>query len=93
MPQFGEQDISRCVAVLREFGASRVWLFGGALTSGESASDLDLACEGIAAGKFYQAAGRLLLTLNRPVDLVDVTKDSRLNRYIRSTGKLIDAAG
>jgi predicted nucleotidyltransferase len=89
MHRFAESEINQCVDVLREFGASKIWLFGGALDSDRPASDLDIACEGISAGRFYDAAGRLLSLLNRPVDLVDVTSDTRLNRHIRSTGRII----
>ena len=35
-------------------------------------SDLDLACEGLPAARFFEALGRLLRTLPIPVDLIDL---------------------
>ena len=86
-------DISKSIDVLREYGADRVWLFGSALQTPEDAGDLDLACEGVPADRFYRALGQLGVALGKPVDLVDLSRDSRLTRYIRSKGRLLYDAG
>jgi hypothetical protein len=82
-------DIQKSVELLRAMGATRVWLFGSSLDNPEAARDLDLACEGIPPERFYRAVGRLLAAVNKPVDLVDVGKSTRLNDYIRRTGRLV----
>jgi uncharacterized protein len=82
-------DLLKSVEVLRGFGARRVWLFGSALDTPHAVNDLDLAVEGLPPQVFYRAVGRLLDAIGKPVDLVDLSKDSRLSRHIRSKGRLL----
>jgi predicted nucleotidyltransferase len=82
-------DLARSVQVLRGFGAKRVWLFGSALRNPAHVGDLDLACEGVPPDKFYRAVSYLIDAIGKPVDLVDLTDDSRLSRHIRSRGRLL----
>jgi predicted nucleotidyltransferase len=70
-------------------GATFVLLFGSAAESPETARDLDLACEGIPPERFYEVAGRIMMVLDFPVDLVDLSDNTRFTRYIRSKGRVL----
>jgi len=69
-------------------GATLV-LLGSAAESPEEARDLDLACEGIPPERFYEVAGRIMQVLDFPVDLVDLSDNTRFTRYIRSKGRIL----
>ena len=68
------EDLSPLVGILREYGAKRVVLFGSTARGDERpGSDVDLACEGLPPGRFFEAWGELLLFTGREVDLVDLS--------------------
>jgi uncharacterized protein len=57
----------------REYGASRVRLFGSAAKGATGpGGDIDLAVEGVPPARFLDLYGALLLASAVPVDLVDV---------------------
>ena len=81
-------DLLKSVEVLRGFGAPRLALrhrTRHATCRQRSGS----AVEGLPPQVFYRAVGRLLDAIGKPVDLVDLSKDSRLSRHIRSKGRLL----
>jgi len=86
-------DLEKSVEVLRGLGAKKVWLFGSALRTPENVGDIDLACEGLPDGVFYHAIGQLLDTIGKPVDLIDLSRDTLFNRYVRSKARLLYNAG
>ncbi|MEA2710723.1 MAG: uncharacterized protein QOF78_3324 [Phycisphaerales bacterium] len=86
-------DLENSVRLLRQLGAQRIVLFGSAVDAPDTARDIDLACEGLPPDRFFYAAGRLLETLGKPVDLVDLSDDNRLTRFIRSRGRVLYEAG
>jgi len=70
------------------YRVKRVLLFGSSLTK-KTARDIDLAVEGIAPKKFFSFYADLYFGLPKPVDLVDLTKDTSFNRMVREDGLLI----
>lgn len=86
-------DLTKSVEVLRELGAMKIWLFGSALETPENVGDIDLACEGLPDEVFYHAIGQLIHTIGKPVDLVDLSGDTRFNRYVRSKARLLYDGG
>ena len=72
--KYSEQsEIQVALDILEENGVKRVFLYGSeAKGSQHSFSDIDLACEGISPDRFFKVLGRLLLMIERPVDLVDL---------------------
>jgi predicted nucleotidyltransferase len=72
----------------RRYKAERIFLFGSSLLS-KKGRDIDLAVEGLPAKNFFQFYGDLLFNLPRPVDLIDLSKDSRFTRLIRQEGRAI----
>jgi len=85
------EDLSPLVGILRDYGARRVFLFGS-MARGDvrPGSDVDLACEGLPPGRFFEAWGRLLLFTGREVDLVDLSEVKEpLRRRIEEEGVLL----
>ncbi|NIL98989.1 MAG: DNA polymerase III subunit beta [Planctomycetales bacterium] len=82
-------DIERCATIAREFGATRLILFGSAAESPETARDLDLACEGITGWDLFRLGARLEQELTAPVDLIPLRPDDRFSRYVESKGRVI----
>lgn len=83
------ETIERGVAILRGHGATRVLLFGSALTSPRTARDLDLACDGLPPRRFLTALADLSEELGLPVDLVDLSGDSAFVETVRRRGRVV----
>jgi predicted nucleotidyltransferase len=84
-----EHLVSTAVAILREEGASEVYLFGTHARGRASAgSDLDLAVAGLAPDRYYAVIGRLMASLRTDVDLHRIEDGSPLIKYLRQRGEL-----
>jgi hypothetical protein len=51
--------------------------------------DIDIAVEGIAAKDFYSYYGDLMLSLSKPIDLIDLSSASKFVQMIRREGMLL----
>ena len=78
-----ERSIIKKIA--RRYRVKRVLLFGSSLTK-KTARDIDLAVEGLPAKHFFDFYGDLLFSLPKPVDLIDLSKDSKFTRLVRQEG-------
>jgi uncharacterized protein len=83
------ENIERAVAVARRYGASRVLLFGSALSRPESARDLDLAVGGVAGWDFYRMVAEIEQAVSVPTDVVPLEPDQPFVRYILERGRII----
>ncbi|MBL7075167.1 nucleotidyltransferase domain-containing protein [candidate division KSB1 bacterium] len=84
-------EVQDAVNVLKEYGVKRVFLFGS-LVAGRHhrLSDIDLACEGISPDRFFKVLGRLLSTMGKRVDLVDLKEVKKtLRKRIVKEGMLL----
>ena len=81
-----EQDKAVIVNIARRYDVEGVLLFGSSIDPDREANDIDLAVEGIAPAKFFEFYGELLCALSRPVDLVELSRDSKFNRLIYREG-------
>ena len=88
MPVTAEQ-IDDAVTVARRYGASRVVLFGRALTDPEQARDLDLAVGGVSGWTFFEMAADMESTLRIPLDVIPLDKESPLIRRIEEKGRVL----
>ncbi len=70
----------------KAFNVRAVWLFGSSLGEEGTASDIDLAVEGLASDQFFKFYGELYFGLPKPVDLVDLSEDPPLASIIRQQG-------
>ena len=82
-------QISEAVAVAKRYGASRVVLFGRALTDPEKARDLDLAVGGVPGWEFFKMAAELESTLRIPLDVIPLDKESSFIRRIEEKGRVL----
>ena len=81
--------IDRAIELAKSYGATRLILFGSALTRPEQARDLDLACDGVAGWKLYELGARLEEELQVPLDLVPLTPPTRFTRQIEQRGRVL----
>jgi predicted nucleotidyltransferase len=93
LPKELQADVSRAAAILRSEGCREVYLFGS-ITRGtfSTESDLDIATIGLSKDKFFRAYGRLLSSIDRPIDLVALDYDTDFGRRLRETGTLTRVA-
>jgi len=81
--------------VLRGFGARRAWVFGSVARGRvHERSDLDLAVEGLGAGRHFEACARMAALVPVPLDvLVMETADAAFAARIRREGVELHVAG
>lgn len=76
--------------IIQEFSAKyhvkRVLLFGSCLDDTREARDIDLAVEGINPREFFKYYGDLLMALSKPVDLVDLSEESKFICLVKEEG-------
>jgi predicted nucleotidyltransferase len=81
--------IDRIVMLAKQYGATRLILFGSALEPGASFRDLDLACDGIQGWKLYEFAARLEDELGTPADIVPLSPANRFTRKLADKGRIL----
>lgn len=84
-----EKDKLKIIEIADKYKVSRVLLFGSSLDSVKRAKDIDLAVEGIADSKFFKFYSELIFGLSKPVDLIDIKRESRLRDLILRDGTLL----
>ena len=84
-----QKQLDRAIAIAKMYGATRLILFGSALSHPDQARDLDLACDGVAGWQLYALGARLEEELQVPLDLVPLTPPSHLTRLIERRGKVL----
>lgn len=84
-----EENLMRAVNILKEGGCTEIYLFGS-LSTGQShqKSDMDLAVRGCPPGNFFPLLGKLLVTLDYSVDLVDLDKNLAFARFLEQEKEL-----
>ncbi len=81
-----EKDKKTIQDIARKYHASRVLLFGSALSETTESRDIDIAVEGIPDKDFYAFYGELLYALSKPVDVVDLSKKTKLIELVLKEG-------
>ena len=81
-----EQDKATIIGIARRYGVRAVLLFGSSADPKRQATDIDLAVEGIVPEKFFSFYGDLLFALSKPVDLIDLSNDTKFNRLVYREG-------
>ena len=81
-----EQDKAAIVNIARRYNVGGVLLFGSSADPTREASDIDLAVEGIAPEQFFSFYGELLFGLSKPVDLIDLSNNTKFNRLVYREG-------
>jgi predicted nucleotidyltransferase len=81
-----ESDKNAILLLARQYGVHKVFLFGSSTESKEEARDIDLGVIGIEPRRFFEFYGDLMFHLSKPVDLVDLSKDTKFNALIKREG-------
>jgi predicted nucleotidyltransferase len=81
-----KQDKAIIVDIARQYDVGGILLFGSSADPKIEANDIDLAVEGIAPEKFFSFYGELLFSLSKPVDLIDLSSNTKFNRLIYREG-------
>jgi uncharacterized protein len=84
---FGSDQLKLITTLARSYGATRLFLFGSAVDSPDTARDLDLACDGVPGWKLYELAARLEHELNVPLDLVPLSPSTKFTQLIERRGR------
>ncbi len=85
-----EAELTKIVAISKQFGAKKVLLFGSCLEDVESARDIDIAVLGIKPEDFFKYYGKVSMAVADEVDIIDL-EDIREHLYKRilAKGKII----
>lgn len=75
--------------ISKKYKAKRVLLFGSSLDSIKESHDIDIAVEGISPQNFFKYYGDLLLTLSKPIDVVDLSGTSKFVKLIKQEGIIL----
>ena len=81
-----EQDKATIVDIARRYGVRGILLFGSSADPKREADDIDVAVEGIVPERFFSFYGDLLFSLSKPVDLIDLSSDTKFNRLVYREG-------
>jgi predicted nucleotidyltransferase len=84
-----KNDIETIRRLSDKYHASRVILFGSALDEHREPSDIDLAVEGVASSDYYRYCGELMMSLTKPVDIIDLSVSCKFVDLIRNEGVVL----
>jgi predicted nucleotidyltransferase len=83
------KDIEIATRILREEGATEIYVFGSAVHGKMRAdSDIDLAIRGLPPEKFFPAMGKVGRAIGHMFDLVDLDEENPFTEYIVKEGVL-----
>ena len=85
-------QLTEATRIARDFGATRVILFGSAVENPDQARDLDLAVAGVQGWSFFGLGARIERALDMPVDLVALDPPTSFSRHVERWGKILYAA-
>lgn len=86
-----DKDKKAIQALARKYQATRVLLFGSAISDSQESNDIDIAVEGIPEKDFFAFYGELMFALSKPVDVVDLSQKSKFNDLVIKEGIPLDA--
>jgi len=81
-----EKDKNAISLLASRYGVHKVLLFGSSIEGQKEARDIDLGVIGIEPKRFFEFYGDLMLSLSKPVDLIDLSKDTRFNALVKREG-------
>jgi predicted nucleotidyltransferase len=84
-----DSDKNIIVNIARKYNVRRIFLFGSSQKNPDDARDIDLAVEGIDASIFFDFYRDLIFGLSKPVDVVDLSENTRFTRLVAEKGSLI----
>lgn len=93
LPDDYKSDIEKAIHILTAEGCNEIYLFGSLVNDNTSPkSDIDLAVKGLSDRVFFEVLGRLLVTLDHPVDLLSLEDETRFVNLLKKRGELVRVA-
>ena len=68
-----KSDIEIIKRLSGKYNARKVVLFGSSLDPRRESRDIDLAVDGVAPKDYYRYCGELMMSLTKPVDIIDLS--------------------
>lgn len=84
-----KEQINIAIELAKDFGATKILLFGSALNDPINANDLDLGIEGIEPSQFFLFGATLEDIIMKTVDIVPLESNSSFVEHIKKYGKYI----
>lgn len=81
-----ESEKKIIIDLAKQYHVKRVLLFGSNANKTTRGHDIDLAVEGIEAGKFFDFCGELSFNLSIPADVIDLNISNRFTKMVRREG-------
>ena len=81
-----EKDRKTIVELSKRYHVKRVLLFGSSADPSKEGRDIDLAVDGIDPRKFFKYYGDLMFSLSKPVDLIDLSDESKFVALVKRDG-------
>jgi len=81
-----EKDKNTILLLARQYGVHKVLLFGSSTEGQKEARDIDLGVIGIEPRQFFKFYGDLMFSLSKPVDLIDLSKNTKFNAMVKQEG-------
>ncbi len=81
-----QEDANVIAEIAARYDVEQVLLFGSSADLSRNPRDIDLAVEGIDPASFFRFYGDLLFGLSKPVDLIDLSRDTKFARIVRQEG-------
>jgi len=81
-----EKDKQVIIDISRKYQVKRVLLFGSGLLSSKDSRDIDIGVEGIRHADFFRYYGDLIFALSKPVDIVDLSDETKFVCIIKKEG-------
>lgn len=77
-----DKDKITIIDLADKYKITRLLLFGSSIDSKREANDIDLAVEGLPESLFFKFYSELIFNLSKPVDLIDIGRESRFKDMI-----------
>jgi uncharacterized protein len=81
-----EKDKKIIGELSEKYHVKKVLLFGSSADPYKEGRDIDLAVEGIDPVEFFDFYGDLMLKLSKPVDLIDLSDESKFVTLVKRDG-------
>lgn len=88
-----KNDIETAARILREEGATEVYVFGSAVHGKmRPDSDIDFAIRGLPPEKYFPTRGKVGRAISHLFDLVDLDEENPFTEYLERKGGLLRVA-
>ena len=81
-----ETDKNIILEISKKYRATRVLLFGSSLNSEYESHDIDIGIEGIPSKDFFSYYGELIISLSKPIDIIDISGTSKFINMVKKEG-------